>query len=222
MERRHIKCKRYNKFGHKAKGYPVIHCSECKGPHAWEACPIANCPNCPELPQGQLHWKRNCPKKETCYKCSGSHAAKYCKVPITRDMLARKRVLDGDTSAGASLTVPPSVPQDTTVEEGTLVENDEDLQMAIQRSLITSKTEDDRRLVQERYMAFVLKLTWEDKDFLIRFRDSLGERIEESSVDSDDLAKLDKTFQLFVVARDEYLKEAHGDKYTTVDTSSVS
>jgi hypothetical protein len=136
-------------------------------------------------------------------------------------MLARKRVLDGDTSAGASLTVPPSVPQDTTVEEGTLVENDEDLQMAIQRSLITSKTEDDRRLVQERYMAFVLKLTWEDKDFLIRFRDSLRERIEESSVDSDDLAKLDKTFQLFVVARDEYLMEAHGDKYTTVDKSAV-
>jgi hypothetical protein len=65
--------------------------------------------------------------------------------------------------------------------------------------------------VQEHYMAFLLKLTWEDKDFLIRFRDSLRERIEESSVDSDDLAKLDKTFQLFVVARDEYLKEAHGD-----------
>ena len=121
-------------------------------------------------------------------------------------MLARKRVLDGDTSAGASLTVPPSVPQDTTVEEGTLVEKDKDLQMAIQRSLITSKTEDDRRLTQERYMAFEPKLTWEDKDFLNRFRDSIREQVEESSVDSGDLAKLDETLQLFVVARDEYFK----------------
>jgi hypothetical protein len=63
MERRHVKCKRCNNFGHKAKGCPGIHCSYCKGPHAWEACPNANCPNCPELPLGQLHWKKNCSKR---------------------------------------------------------------------------------------------------------------------------------------------------------------
>jgi hypothetical protein len=70
----------------------------------------------------------------------------------------------------------------------------------------------------------------EDKDFLNRFRDSLREQVEESSVDSGDLAKLDETLQLFVAARDEYFKEAYGDKYMTVekpaaptvDTSSVS
>jgi hypothetical protein len=64
--------------------------------------------------------------------------------------------------------------------------------MAIQRSLITSKAEDNRRLVQELCMAFEPKLTWEDKDFLNRFRGNLRERVEESSLDSDDLAKLDE------------------------------
>jgi hypothetical protein len=146
-------------------------------------------------------------------------------------MLARKRVLDGDTSAGASLTVPPSVPQDTTVEEGTLVEKDEDLQMAIQRSLITSKTEDDRRLIQDRYMAFEPKLTWRTRTFSTGAATASESRLRNPlSIVVIWRSPMKHYIQLFVVARDEYFKEAHGDKYMTVekpaaptvDTSSVS
>jgi hypothetical protein len=160
----------------------------------------------------------------------------YCKVPVTRDMLSKRRTYNDSAAPaprpGPSSHVPPAVtPKQNAVgglQSPEKVDAEvEDLGKAIARSLATYKTDEELRSLRKRTRDFeqTHKISYEDRAVIQAILDSIREMVEHDTAilgDGDDrLALLDEVMRQHDLSKHKYYSE-HYPEYSKFVRSALT